>query len=78
MNLDNVEISQDMPSEGKVLPLGKIAANIKKQVTQLEEKRIPKTPVEVLARRRYAATQVAKRIEEAKKTSVKVMDDDQS
>ena len=67
-----------MKPTAKIAQLSKIETDLKKQVTQLEEKRIPNTPVEVLARRRYAATQVVKRIEEAKKTCVKFMDDDQS
>ena len=33
LNLDDVEISHDMPSEDKVLQLGKIAVDLKKKVT---------------------------------------------
>ena len=64
MNLDDVEISHDMPSEDKVLRLGKIAIDLKKKVIELEEQRIPNTPPEVLERRRVVATRDVKIIEE--------------
>ena len=73
-NLDDVEISQDMPSEDKVLWLGNIVTHLKKKVTELEEKRIPSTPLEVLESRRDVATQAAKIIDKAEQTCAKVMD----
>ena len=89
LNVDDVEISHDMPSEDKVLRLGQIATDLKKKVTELEEKRIPSTPIEVMERRRDTTTQAAKRIEEVKKICAKaieqvsntwesLMDDEQS
>ena len=43
-NLDDVEISQYMPSKDKVLRLGKIAADFRKKITKLEKQRRPSTP----------------------------------
>ena len=63
-----------MPSEDKVLRLVKIAVDLRKKVTQMEEQRRPSTPPEVLESRRDAATQAVKRIEEAEKTCAKVVD----
>ena len=34
-NVDDVEISHDMPSEDKVIRMGKITTNLKKKVTEL-------------------------------------------
>ena len=56
-NWNDVQISHNMPSEDKVLMIGKITSNIKKKVTELEEKRRPNTPPEVLARRSDTITQ---------------------
>ena len=62
-----------MPSEDKVLRLVKIAVDLRKKVTQMEEQRRPSTPLEVLESRRDAATQAAKRIEEVEKTCAKAV-----
>ena len=43
-NLDDVEISQYMPSKDKVLRLGKIAVDFREKITKLEEQRRPSTP----------------------------------
>ena len=48
--------------------------DLKKKWVQLEEKRRPSTPLEVMEWRRDVATQAVKEIENAKKTCDKVMD----
>ena len=58
----NEEISHDMPSKYKVLRLGKIVADFKKKVIELEVQQIPNTPPEVLESQRDTAIQDAKRI----------------
>ena len=62
--MDDEEISHDIPSEGKVIRLGKIAIDLKKKVTELEAQQIPSTPPELLESRCDTTTQDAKRIEE--------------
>ena len=62
-----------MPLEDKVLRLGKIATDLRRKVTNLEEKKRPKTPLEVLESRRDTITQATKRIEEAEETCDKVV-----
>ena len=62
-----------MPLEDKVLRLGKIATDLRRKVTNLEEKKRPKTPLEVLKSRRDTTTQATKRIEEAEETCDKVV-----
>ena len=54
------EISHDMPSKDKIFRLGKITANLKKKVTELEAQNIPNTPLEVLESRCDATTHAAK------------------
>ena len=62
-----------MTLDSKVAQLAKIAADLRKKLTQLEEKRRPNTPPKFLARKKCTTTQAAKRIEE-NKTCAKAMD----
>ena len=74
MNWDDVEISHDMSAKDKVLGLGKIAAGLKKEWTELDEKRIHSTPPKVLESRHAAATQATKRIDDVEKSCAKAID----
>ena len=62
-----------MTLDAKVAQLVEIVADLRKKLTQLEEKRRPSRPLEVLESKRGTTTQVAKRIE-AEKTCAKAMD----
>ena len=54
--------------------IGKIMAELRRKVTNLEEKMRTSTPTEVLEIRRGTDTQVVKRIEEAEEACAKVLD----
>ena len=78
-----------MEPETKVTRLGEIAADIRKKVTQLEEKKRPSTPPKMLEKIREATIEVVKKIAEAEEICAKdndqvsktweaLMDDEQS
>ena len=60
--------------EAKVIRLGKIANDLRKKVTKLEEQIRPSTPPEVLEERTKAAAKATKKIEEAEALCSKVID----
>ena len=60
-----------MAPDAKISQLVELMTDLKKKVVNLEEKRMPRTPIEVLEQRRDVANQVAKGIEDAKQTFAK-------
>ena len=73
-NLEDAEITPKMQVEEKVIRLAKIASELKKKVTQLEENIRSSTPLEVLEKRREATIEATKKIEGAKMICAKVVD----
>ena len=73
-NFEEEGIIEEMTLDSKVAQLAEIEDNLRKKVTQLEEKRRPNTAPEVLESRTNIATQGVKRMEEAHKTCAKVLD----
>ena len=56
---------QEMFIKAKVFRLGEVDANLRKQVTELESKMMPSTPLEVLEKRKKATTEAVQNMEEA-------------
>ena len=68
-------ITKEMAPYAKVSQLAEIMVGLRRKITKLQEQRRPITPQKyMLERRRDAAAQVVKRIEEAEETCAKDVD----
>ena len=73
LNLEDAKISPKMQVKDKVIRLGKIAVDLRKRITKLEENVRLSTPPEVMEKIRDAAIEAGKKIEEVEEICAKVV-----